>query len=301
MSLSITLKHITSHPLTQNQKISAIFRYFKWQFQSRLDKGIHIVPFVAHTKLAAQSGMTGATGNIYTGLLEFNDMGFLLHFLRNTESREEKKGDYFMDIGANIGSYTVLAAGVIGTQTTSIEPIPITYQKLQKNIQLNNLANKVTALNIGLGSEKGVLQFTKSLDTVNHVATEDTPQDQRIDVPIEKVDDVATKISILVKIDVEGFETEVINGGETIFSSPLQKAIIIELNGSGDRYGYDEAKIHQKVENWGYKPYSYDPIKRELKKIESFGNHNTIYCKDIDFIKERLKNAPLVTVLGQKF
>jgi len=91
MSLSITLKHITSHPLTQNQKISAIFRYFKWQFQSRLDKGIHIVPFVAHTKLAAQSGMTGATGNIYTGLHEFNDMGFLLHFLRNTESREEKR------------------------------------------------------------------------------------------------------------------------------------------------------------------------------------------------------------------
>ncbi len=62
MSLSITLKHITSHPLTQNQKVLAIFRYFKWQFQSRLNKGIHIVPFVENTKLAAQSGMTGATG-----------------------------------------------------------------------------------------------------------------------------------------------------------------------------------------------------------------------------------------------
>lgn len=298
MSLSITLKHITSHPLTENRKISAIFRYFKWQFQSRLDKGIHIVPFVENTKLAAQSGMTGATGNIYTGLHEFNDMGFLLHFLRNTEV---EKDDYFMDIGANIGSYTVLAAGVIGTQTTSIEPIPVTYQKLQKNIELNNLSIKATALNIGLGAKKGVLQFTKSLDTVNHVATEETPKDQRIDVLIEKVDDVATKIPILVKIDVEGFETEVINGGETIFASPLQKAIIIELNGSGDRYGYDESKIHQKLENWGYKPYSYNPMKREFAKIESFGNHNTIYIKDIDFVKERLKNAPLVTVLGQKF
>ncbi|WP_375562162.1 FkbM family methyltransferase [Bernardetia sp. OM2101] len=298
MSLSITLKHITSHPLTQNQKISAIFRYFKWQFQSRLNKGVHIVPFVENTKLAAQNGMTGATGNIYTGLHEFNDMGFLLHFLRNTE---EESDDYFMDIGANIGSYTVLAAGVIGTQTTSIEPIPTTYQKLQKNIQVNDLASKATALNIGLGSKKGVLQFTKSLDTVNHVATKETPKDQRIDVQIEKVSDVAKKTPILVKIDVEGFKTEVINGGETIFSSPLQKAIIIELNGSGERYGYDEAKIHQKLENWGYKPYSYNPLQRKLTEVKSFGNHNTIYCKDIDFVKERIKNAPLVTVLGQKF
>ncbi len=298
MSLSITLKHITSHPLTKNRKISAIFRYFKWQFQSRLDKGVHIVSFVENTKLAAQNGMKGATGNIYTGLHEFNDMGFLLHFLRNTET---EKNDYFMDIGANIGSYTILAAGVIGTQTTSIEPIPITYQKLQKNIQLNNLSTKATALNIGLGAEKGVLQFTKSLDTINHVATEETPQDQRIDVLIEKLDDIAIKIPILVKIDVEGFETEVINGGETIFASPLQKAIIIELNGSGDRYGYDESKIHQKLENWGYKPYSYNPIKRELTEIDSLGNHNTIYIKDIDFVKKRIQDAPLITVLEQKF
>ncbi|WP_338764723.1 FkbM family methyltransferase [Bernardetia sp. ABR2-2B] len=298
MSLSITLKHITSHPLTKKQKVAAIFRYFKWQLQSRLDKGIHIVPFVASTKLAVQSGMTGATGNIYTGLHEFNDMGFLLHFLRSTE---EEENDYFMDIGANIGSYTVLAAGVIGTQTTSIEPIPNTYQKLQKNIQVNNLATKTTALNIGLGSAKGTLQFTKSLDTVNHVATEEIPQDERIDVSIEKVDEVAKRIPILVKIDVEGFETEVINGGEAIFSSPLQKAIIIELNGSGGRYGYDESKIHQKLKNWGYKPYFYNPLKRELIEIKLFGNHNTIYCKDIDFIEKRIKTAPLINVLGEKF
>lgn len=298
MSLSITLKHITSHPLTKNQKLSAIFRYFRWQLKSRLDKGIHVVPFVENTKLAAQNGMTGATGNIYTGLHEFDDMGFLLHFLRNSDDEQD---EYFMDIGANIGSYTVLAAGVIGTETTSVEPIPNTYQKLQRNIQVNNLENKAKALNIGLGSQKGVLQFTKSLDTVNHVATEDTPKDQRIDVEIEKLDNIALKVPTLIKIDVEGFETEVIEGGKNIFSSPKQKAIIIELNGSGERYGYDERKIHQKLEKWGYEPYSYNPLKRELTKIDTFGNHNTIYCKDIDFIKKRLKNAPLRTVLGNKF
>lgn len=298
MSLSITLKYITSHPLTKNQKRLAVFRYIKWQLKSRLNKGIHIVPFVESTKLAVENGMRGATGNIYTGLHEFNDMGFLLHFLRNTE---ENKDEFFIDIGANIGSYTVLAAGVTKTETCSIEPIPSTYQKLQKNIQVNNLENKVRSLNIGLGSKKGILQFTKSLDTVNHVVTSQTPLEQRVDVSVEKLDEVVTKIPILVKIDVEGFETEVIEGGEMIFSSPKQKVIIIELNGSGERYGYDESKIHQKLLGWGYNPYTYNPLKRKLTKVKTFGNHNTIYCKDIDFVRNRIETAPLRTVLGNKF
>jgi hypothetical protein len=50
----------------------------------------------------ATSGMTGATGNLYVGLHEFEEMAFLLHFLR--------PGDLFADVGANVGSYTILAA-----------------------------------------------------------------------------------------------------------------------------------------------------------------------------------------------
>jgi hypothetical protein len=42
------------------------------------------------------------SGNIYAGLHEFGDMAFVLHFLR--------AGDLFADVGANIGSYTVLAS-----------------------------------------------------------------------------------------------------------------------------------------------------------------------------------------------
>lgn len=52
--------------------------------------------------------MTGATGNIYVGLHEFEDMAFLLHVLRRT--------DLFVDVGANIGSYTILAGGAAGAK-----------------------------------------------------------------------------------------------------------------------------------------------------------------------------------------
>ena len=44
----------------------------------------------------------------------------------------------------------------------------------------------------------------------------------------------------MLKIDVEGFETEVINGGNKIITNKELKTIIIELNGSGGRDGYHE-------------------------------------------------------------
>ena len=72
--------------------------------------------------------MTGATGNIYAGLHEFADMAFTLHFLR--------PDDLFMDVGANVGSYTLLASGVCKARTISFEPYPETMAALRRNIDL---------------------------------------------------------------------------------------------------------------------------------------------------------------------
>ena len=119
------------------------------------------VSFVNDTRLLVSSGMTGATGNIYCGLHEFVDMGFLLHLLR--------PGDMFYDIGANVGSYTILASAAIGAQSVSLEPVPQTFHFLQDNIRLNGVSERVTALNAGVGHVNGVLRFTSDLDTVNHV------------------------------------------------------------------------------------------------------------------------------------
>lgn len=96
MYLIQILKFITSHPLTKEHKINAIKRFVKWQINARLNPYPVIYPFVNESKLIISKGLTGATGNLYTGLHEFTDMSFLLHFLRSE--------DLFIDIGANIGS-----------------------------------------------------------------------------------------------------------------------------------------------------------------------------------------------------
>jgi FkbM family methyltransferase len=227
--------------------------------------------------------MTGATGNLYCGLHEFNDMGFLLHFLR-----EE---DLFVDIGANIGSYTVLASAHVGSKSITIEPVPSTYSNLLNNININNIKERVTTLNFAIGSKNSTIDFTIDMDTVNHVATKE--DSNIISVKLVKLDDLLDnkELPTLLKIDVEGYETDVILGADNLLKSKTVKAIIIELNGSGLRYGYDESLIHEKLLNYGYDAYSYNPIKRDLIKQTDYGNHNTIYINDYIFVKNRLDSA----------
>lgn len=290
MSVFSLVKFITNHPLNRKNKLMALYRFFKWQVNTRLNPYPVIYPFTEKAKLIIQKGMTGATGNLYCGLHEYNDMAFLLHLLR--------ENDHFIDIGANVGSYTVLASAHVGAKTISIEPVPSTFLNLKSNIFINQIQEKVTPLNIALGSGKGTIDFTSSLDTMNHVANED--EEETIKVTIETLDEILInqEIPLLLKIDVEGFETEVIKGAFNTLQNKELKAIIIELNGSGTRYGYDEHKIHDEFVVLGFRLFLYNPISRELSPLNTFGTHNTIYIRDIDFVKNRLITAQKIRILN---
>ncbi len=99
------------------------------------------------------------TGNIYTGLHELSSMGYLLHVLR--------EGDLFVDVGANVGSYTILACVVKGADCCSFEPVFSTFQRLMTNIRLNQLEGQAKCFNIGIGDRKGKIEFTSILSKFN--------------------------------------------------------------------------------------------------------------------------------------
>jgi hypothetical protein len=158
------------------------------------------------------------------------------------------------------------------------------------------MQHKVKALNIGLGSNKGSLKFTQSLDAWNHVATEN--ETNTVEVDVNTLDAILSTedVPALIKIDVEGFETEVLNGAARTLAEKKLKAIIIELNGLGKRYGYDQNQIHKKLVDYGFKPFNYDPKFRQLKELETFGLHNTIYLRDTEFVSNRIKSSRQVKV-----
>ena len=287
------LHFILSHPLGQRHKLNTIFRFVIWQVGQLFFPGERIISFIGGAKMYVRKNDTGLTGNIYVGIQDFYELFFALHFLKET--------DLFADIGANVGFYSIIISSTKNIKSFAFEPVPSTYKKLQKNIELNNLQGLVIAKNIAIGSSLGNVKMYANLDTVNHVKLSNENNEEDIKVEVHTLDSILSDYGIpaLIKIDVEGFETEVIRGMKNILASTTLKAIIIELNGSGGRYGFDEGFIHQTLLDNSFKPYEYNPFTREVKEIESFGNTNTIYLRDLDFILSRIKSATSFNVFGE--
>jgi len=293
--IKIITRAINRNPLTKNNRFSAWRRFIKWQFVSRLYPNGIVISYIGESKLLIKKSMHGATGAIYLGLQEFEDMSFLLHFLR--------EDDHFIDVGANIGSYTILAACVSKANVISFEPIPQTFNSLQLNIRLNNIESKVRAINKGLGDRNAVLRFTSAYDTVNHVLIDNTRNDF-IEVEVITLDDYFSDEGILmpslIKIDVEGFELNVLKGAGKILQNDALKVIIVEINGCCNSFNIKEIDIHNKIISYGFKPYQYHPFLREFLLLESFiPNGNTIYIRDEEFVSKRLKSSVSFKVLDK--
>ena len=287
---------INKHPLAKRHKIKAYSIFFTWQLSQLIFLGIRNRRFIGNTRLLVNKGMTGATGNIYCGLHEFEEMGFLLHFLRNE--------DLFVDIGANVGSYSVLASGVCSAKTIAFEPVPETFAHLKNNININKVGYLVSLYNEAVGAADGKLIFTTGLDTVNHVVSNSEQHIAKtLEVPVTTLDKKVGIIdtTMLVKIDAEGFEQAVLDGMQTTLKNKFLKAIIIELNGSGMRYGYSDQLIHESLLANDFLPYQYDPFTRKFIALSTFSATNTIYIRDKFFVEQRVASAKKVSIFSETF
>jgi FkbM family methyltransferase len=289
------LKFIATHPLNRDRKSAALMRFARWQIASRLSGTDIVCEWVNGARFFARNGETGVTQNIYTGLQEFPDMAYLLHVLRPS--------DLFVDIGANVGSYTILACKGVGASGYAFEPIPATFARLRENMRLNHIEDKVVCLNVGIGEAPETIRFTARLDTVNHALAAGEVDAEAIDVPVLMLDSIMQdKHPSLIKIDVEGYETPVIKGAmETLRNSSLD-SVIIELNGSGARYNFQESGILDAMLDHGFGTYNYQPFARSLQKLhgKSLQSGNTLFIRNIDRVMERLRTAPKVSVLGRE-
>jgi len=275
------------HPLAKKNILKSFSRFLRWQIASRvLPEASFIMPFFMNSKLLMKSGMTGATGNWYFGLHEVHEMSFLLKILN--------KDDYFIDIGSNIGSYTILASSTIGSNVYSFEPIPTTYNILEKNIILNNVKEKVKSYMMGLSDSPGELFFTTNLDTVNHVTFINDKNKNLTKVKIDKLDNFNIKgKNILIKIDVEGYEIPVLIGSANLFLNNNVMAVIIETNSSGINYGYNDEQIFSFFAKMGYKAYIFNAENNELSDV-TLGNNNTIFIKNIQDITSKIKSSNII-------
>lgn len=289
MNLLRILKFIAAHPLNRGGRLSAVLRFFRYQFATRLFESKFLVNWVNNSKFLVSRGETGLTGNLYCGLMEYEDMSFLLHYL--------KSDDQFYDIGANVGAYTILASGVIGAKSVSFEPLPSTYNRLIDQVKMNRIEHLVESNNSGVGNKADTLEFTNNLNCMNKVNTDHNNRDvTKVDV-ITLDDCYKPTVNSFVKIDVEGFEKFVLEGGVNFFSNENVSALVIELNGSGASFGVEDNDVHKIITSFGLHPISYEPFSRTISPLESFDlGGNTIYVKDIVSAQRRVTDSESVCI-----
>jgi FkbM family methyltransferase len=272
---------LATHPLTRHRRLSAAARVLRWQIESSIRDEV-IIDWIGGTKLAARRGMTGATGNIYAGLHEFADMAFVLHFLRS--------GDLFADVGANVGSYTILASGVVGCRTVAFEPDPASAATLERNVKLKKVNDRVEIRIAAVGERPGVVRFSTGLDTLNHVV--DSAEETGRNVSIETLDHVFIsnrQIPALIKIDVEGYEAEVLRGAKAVLAASELKAVLTENR---------SPSVIEMLKCAGMIEFGYNAFEHRLVPANEVLMANALFLRDPDFVISRVSRARPVRVLG---
>lgn len=264
-----TLRYMLKHPLNRGAEAAALGRYLRWQIGSRLVPGPVVVDFLGARMIARRGG--NITGHIYSGIHWFSEMGFCFHLLR--------PGDVFVDVGANVGTYS-LPAAARGAKVVAFEPGEA-FAELCANARLSNL--DLDARNMAVGATSGPLRLSIGGDTINHAAVNGEPF--RV-VPMTTLDE-AVASAFLVKIDVEGFEGAVLAGGERVLRGA--EAVVMELGGAGASYGYDEDQLRETMRGWGFEAVGYDPLRRELTEPRPF--EDAMFVRNRRFVEERLRSA----------
>jgi FkbM family methyltransferase len=251
-----------------------IYKHLQWQWRKALNR----FPYeqkISQSRIIARDRRCGVSALINAqGLYDFNNMNLLKLLLQD--------GGIFFDIGANIGSYTLIASEQPKAEVYSFEPHPSTFQMLKQNVEINARSN-TRLYNIAFGNSTGEVHFTDLAgSSINHFVEEKS--DHTISVECQRADlfcDEKGIVPILVKIDVEGFEYEVLNGfGACLVEVDL---FLIEMNGLSDsRSAGKEAILDIMKENQFSGPYSFDFDTRLFSQV--FNGEDCIFVSE-SFLK----------------
>ncbi len=277
------LSFIVRHPGNRGRRGRAVARFAAWQLYKRVVGRPITVTFIRGARLRVYPDNQAASAVLYTRLPEFAEMTFVSRFMRPK--------DRFVDVGANVGTYSVLALTCAANgEVVAFEPHRPTYERLLENLQLNGMYERCVARCCALGDAPGKARFTSGMDSVNHIAT-GAEGGHLCEVDVETLDAYQHRVegAALAKLDVEGSELSVLRGAVRWLAKGGPLGWIVELNGSGRRYGVTDAEVVAFLGNYGYVPYEYVPDANQLVPFSVGSQGNAIFLRDHLAALQRLR------------
>jgi FkbM family methyltransferase len=284
-----TFNYIWSHPNCQQHKLQSISKFVGWQLYKRFTHQYLDIQLLPNIKLRCYPDSRSAAAVLYCGLYDYDDMNFLLRYLRSNDS--------FLDIGANIGVYTLLAASKINDgKIYSFEVLPKNFARLQENLKLNDL-NQVDSYELAVSNQPGNISLDlaegDSMPFITHTATNTT-----ISVPTDTLDDLLKNQQIdnltLAKIDIEGAELLAFQGAVSLLKQQRPLVWIMEINDTVKNLGHQKQEVVEFIQSYGYSLYSYNADTNQISPItiETKQGNNVLAIADcaVNFVCDRLSS-----------
>lgn len=161
-------------------------------------------------------------------------------------------GEVFVDVGANVGVYTIWVAQ-LGVDVIAFEPGPAAFDRLKQNVALNGFT--VDCRQAAVGAEVGRLRLTEGKDTLNRLVLDlEAADDSTLWVDVTTLDVVVGDGTVAgVKIDVEGAEELVVQGGAQSLADGRIGALQLEWNALSHRMlGHDRQPIWDLLQAFRY-------------------------------------------------
>lgn len=190
------------------------------------------------------------------------------NFQLETMKKIVKEGDFVVDVGANIGFYTLILAKLVGDEgkVFAFEPHPMNVSLLKKNIKANNYEN-VIVIERAISNEKKNMKLyidNQSIACSSLVCLTDS-HDTNIIVEVNTLDNYFKYMKInFMKIDVEGFEGHVIEGSKKIIKNNNVKIMTEICPPALEGSGFGQENYLKLLKEQGFNLYNINEKNKEL-------------------------------------
>jgi FkbM family methyltransferase len=163
-----------------------------------------------------------------------------------------RPGDVFVDVGANIGVYSILA-GERGCQVFAFEPDDSNFLELQHNVGINHMMGSIKCFQEVLADTVRPVRFFVAQDSLSRIVSESNTDDEYQTMMASTLDSRIDSHIRGMKIDVEGAEMLVLQGATDILSKQAVDIIQLEWNiTSSNNFDTDRVEVSKFLESFGY-------------------------------------------------